>query len=345
MRTKKVVCLHPWVQNLGQLVQYLHIEDPEVVEQLVWDQQSPEIVIATEHIYSNSKYFKLFKRLFNDGKKKTFVFHAGESISPDLNIFDYAIVYNRKLEDRDRISRIPPNYFHSRAMNGFKNTVSFRDAYDRVTNESLKFCNFIYSNPHAFPTRDQIFNLVSRYRKVDSLGAHLNNTNKASSRGKIDWKELSIKLKSQYKFSIAAENEYFEGYTTEKLLTSFQAHSIPIYWGNPDVAEEYNSNAFINCHEFSSLEEIIDRIRELDRDDEKWAAMVSQPWQTEEQEAQMEMDMKTYQNFIKHIIYTDSIKTQRRPMGTWSDIYYQWFSRSFISHNFSNRVKRYLLKK
>ena len=59
-------------------------------------------------------------------------------------------------------------------------------------------------------------------------------------RAQQNWMESSVEQKSYYKFTIAAENAAFPGYTSEKLMTSFQAHSIPIYWGNRDVVDEFN---------------------------------------------------------------------------------------------------------
>lgn len=42
-----------------------------------------------------------------------FIFYAGECISPDLNIFDYAIVFDRHLKCDDRIIRRPTLDFYA----------------------------------------------------------------------------------------------------------------------------------------------------------------------------------------------------------------------------------------
>ena len=41
--------------------------------------------------------------------------------------------------------------------------------------------------------------------------------------------------------------------------------SIPIYWGNPLVSEYFNPESLINCHEFSSFDEVIAHLLEIDQ--------------------------------------------------------------------------------
>ena len=47
-----------------------------------------------------------------------------------------------------------------------------------------------------------------------------------------------LRMKKPYKFSIAFENAWYPGYTSEKIVTSMLAGTIPIYWGNPDISRE-----------------------------------------------------------------------------------------------------------
>ena len=63
-----------------------------------------------------------------------------------------------------------------------------------------------------------------------------------------------VDFQKNYKFSIAFENTYCSGYTMEKLVDSFASQHIPLYYGNPRVAEEFNPKAFINAHDFNSLD-------------------------------------------------------------------------------------------
>lgn len=143
--------------------------------------------------------------------------------------------------------------------------------YINKTEEELlnrKFCNFIYSNNNAPAIRNNLFKEISKYKQVDSWGKVLNNMGMLSP-NKLD-------TQSQYKFSIACENALYYGYTTEKIIDPFIARSVPIYWGNPDIASEFNEKAFINVHNFKTLEELTKYIKSIDEDDNKYIDMLNE---------------------------------------------------------------------
>jgi len=91
------------------------------------------------------------------------------------------------------------------------------------------------------------------------------------SRGKIEFLR-------QYKFNIAFENRSLAGYTTEKIFEPMVARCLPIYWGNPLIAEEFNPCSFLNRMDFESDEALIEKIIELDRDDAEYLEYLRQPY-------------------------------------------------------------------
>ena len=54
------------------------------------------------------------------------------------------------------------------------------------------------------------------------------------------------------------------------------AGSIPIYWGSNRVAEEFNEKAFINANKLKG-QELLDRIVEIDQNDELYRAIINEP--------------------------------------------------------------------
>jgi hypothetical protein len=90
------------------------------------------------------------------------------------------------------------------------------------------------------------------------------------------------KFQSEYKFSIAFENEAYRpqhpGYTTEKIMEPMTVNSVPIYWGNHLINKEFNTKSFVNFYDFKDMNEMIDYIIELDKDDNKYLEMLNQPW-------------------------------------------------------------------
>ena len=307
---------------------FLHAPE-DIRSRLVLDPENPEYVFVFPFIYTDTNLFDEFKKYYYINKdsdySKVFIYHSGEAIEPDLNIFDYAATPCSAIQEDERICRIHPNIYWLNSEN-YINTFTYQDALNKVKNNNLKFCNFIYSNPNAHPIRDQLFYKLSEYKRVDSLGPHLNNVNTQGSRRDDNWQQISVDLKSNYKFTIAVENAQLRGYTTEKLLTSFQAHTVPIYFGNPNITEEYNPEAFINFYDYENLDSLMAKIKEIDEDDELWAKMVSAPWQTEAQLDDYNKQLANYHNFLRKIFAPTSIEEKiKRPVGTLGQWYRYWF--------------------
>ena len=65
----------------------------------------------------------------------------------------------------------------------------------------------------------------------------------------------------KHKFSIAFENSSHEGYSTEKIVQSFAAKTIPIYWEIHKLEEYLMRTLFVNCNAFNSFNEIVKKLK------------------------------------------------------------------------------------
>ena len=318
MKNIRIASLHPGMGVVNNTI--LGIEGNKFGFNFISTDENPDYVIVTQLVYYNKDIFNRFIQYMN--QDCIFIYYAGECISPDLNIFDYAIVFDRHLKCDDRIIRKPTLNFYS---------VSIFDEFCQmnVDLEMLKsktgFCNFMYSNPEAHPNRDKLFYILSEYKKVDSLGPHLHNTDVKSSRSSNDWRRLSILARIPYRFSIAAENACFPGYTSEKILSCFQAHTVPIYWGDPTISEEFNTKAFINCHDYNTFDEVLEKVIEIDNNDRLLLNMLQEPWQTDEQVKKAKMEYESYEKFIVHIFAQDKQDAHRLIGGFHPWKYKEWF--------------------
>lgn len=349
----KVSVLYPWGQTSEEFIKLLDIADLPIAERIVVDNENPDYLLASDKIYSVKEYEAPFRKLIENQKDSSPIRIAffREALAPDLNIFDYAVCWNWNLSYGDRVARIPPHYLigdNYTVMPAVTNDFTYDEARKSLQQGKKRFCNFLYTNQYAHPIRDKIFYEISNYKKVDSLGAHLNNIGTLIGGGRrVDnWGEMSIRIKSNYKFTIACENCSYDGYVSEKLLTSFNAHTVPIYWGNPYIAEEYNPEAFINVRDYDSLDSLVKRIKEIDENDDLWAHIVSQPWQTEEQKNYSDSEYQNYKNFILNIFSQPLEKARRRPYGGFSDIDYKyWFLHRRLIHstNFVSRVSQAII--
>lgn len=202
------------------------------------------------------------------------IFYTGENLKPDFNLCDYAIGFDY-INFNNRYLRFPNFAFYE---GQFDQLIIPKNINSSDLTAKKQFCNFIYANSLADPTRDNFFHLLNKYKKVASPGKHLNNLSMdIGERAANDWMFTKIEFQSSCKFSIAFENTPSPGYTTEKLLHAFITGTIPIYWGNPEVTKDFNPKSFINCHDFESFEDVIGKVKEIDNDDEMFLAMLNEP--------------------------------------------------------------------
>lgn len=201
------------------------------------------------------------------------VYYTGENVVPDFNLCDYAIGFHH-LTFEDRYLRYP--CFDADHVFQYATAARRQAIAGDLTQRA--FCNFIYSNARADPIRDSFFHILSQRRHVDSLGRHLKNKEDAvSDRNKGDWGASKLEILRNYNFTIAFENSETSGYTTEKIAHAFEAGTIPIYWGDPRVTDDFNPDAFIHLHDFATPEDCADYVLEISEDRERMAAYLSAP--------------------------------------------------------------------
>ena len=138
----------------------------------------------------------------------------------------------------------------------------------------------------------------------------------------------------------------YEGYVTEKLLTSLQAHTVPIYWGDPGVKEEFNEKAFIYVNDCANLEEVIKKVQYVEENRDIWCKMIMEPWQTDEQIKKQEKQMDEYHAFIENIFDQNIEDASRKPQGTYPEEYRKWYKQGFFMgiKEFIYRVGRKMQK-
>lgn len=233
------------------------------------------------------------------------IFISNEAVYSNLNLYDYAVTYSdyavtdRLLPNRDAFEHLK-----------YKRLADSKEDAQAILKQKNRFCNFVYTNGYADIFREELFNQVSQYKRVDSGGKFLNNIG-------YNVKDL-LEFQSQYKFSIACENSYYKGYITEKLINALNAKTIPIYWGDPDVGKIINHNAIINCHEYPDMESIIREIERLDNDDEAYMEKLREPILLDEN--MIENYLAEREQFIYHIIdqsYTKAFRRNRGVRGQW----------------------------
>ena len=184
-----------------------------------------------------------------------------ENQIPDFNKADYAIGF-QNINYLDR-------YFRKTTLiwkleNNFLN-IKNKD-FKKKRNKALKkkrnnFCAAVISNSmFTDGFRMKFINELSKYKKID-MGGNFNNNIGGPVKNKV-------KFLSSYKFSIAMENTEGQGYISEKILDSFIAGTIPIYYGGYMVDEFINPKSFILIKNEKDMKEKIEYIKKIDKDED-----------------------------------------------------------------------------
>ena len=194
--------------------------------------------------------------------------YISENVRPDFSECDYAFSFDY-LENNGRHFRLPLYVLYADLHGGIESLLMESALARRARQPKTRFCNIVISNARA-PERIEAFNHLSTYKRVDSGGRYLNNLD-GPVKDKLDFI-------SHYKFTLAFENASYPGHTTEKILHPMLMGSIPIYWGNPLIERDFNTRSFVNCHEYGSLDRAIERVVQIDSDDELYEQYLSEPY-------------------------------------------------------------------
>ena len=129
--------------------------------------------------------------------------------------------------------------------------------WEALLRSKSKFCNFVYSNNCA-RERIRFFELLSKYKKVDSGGAVLNNLGCRV--------EQKLSFIEPYKFTIAFENASYPGYVSEKVVEPMFSGGIPIYWGSSRISDDFCPRSMVIATG-RRLEDVVDEVVALDQND------------------------------------------------------------------------------
>ncbi|HVW96645.1 MAG TPA: glycosyltransferase family 10 [Mucilaginibacter sp.] len=286
-----------------------------------------------EFIDSDNPDFIVFGPYGNDIPAKgsyTRIGYYCENIVPDLSICEWAFGIPREEQvSNDRYKRIQ--------WHGLDEQTLVKPAgYDpeAIMSSKTKFCNFLYS--HEVPYREAFFKQLSRYKKIDAPGRSMNNMPGMDQQFEGNKWQVKRQYLSEYKFTIAFENDIFPGYQTEKLYDAMQANSIPIYCGDPFIGEIFNTRSFINAWDYlpeqhGKLVSWLTRNGQMDFEDMR-PSFLNNPRQRVKRKiksylrtwkTQLQFNKMDFSKLIEHIIEVD----------TNTDLYLQYLREPWFKNN------------
>lgn len=227
------------------------------------DNESPEFLIFGDENFGQQN--RKFRR-----KDVTKIFFTGENQRPEKYDCDYAISFDHN--SKSWHYRLPLFVIYMWALKHIHNTkYGINYIFEPEIKEKTSFASFVVSNPNSQPRVD-FYNLLSQYKKIDSAGKLFKNVDVD-----LSGEQAKIDFLSTRKFNICFESMSHPGYVTEKILHAFYAQTVPIYWGSPTIAADFNSEAFINVHRFSSFDKVVEFVTKVDEDDDLYNHLVTQP--------------------------------------------------------------------
>lgn len=198
-----------------------------------------------EFIDSKNPDFIVFGPYGNDIPEKGNYVRIGyycESITPDLSNCEWAFGVPTEQEiNNERYKRIQ---WHGVDPAIFLKNIDVEQEFQKKT----KFCNFLYSN--IIPYREAFFKQLSKYKKIDAPGRSMNNMPAIDQQFSGSKWDIKRQFLTPYKFTIAFESYVYPGYQTEKLYDAMQMNSIPIYCGDPQISNIFNTKSFINTTDY-----------------------------------------------------------------------------------------------
>ena len=114
--------------------------------------------------------------------------------------------------------------------------------------------------------------------------------------------------------------------------------SIPVYFGNPRIGEEFNAKSFINVHDFPNFQKVVDFIIEVDNNDELYYEILKQPYFLNNQ-----VPYEFSEEFFRKVLY--NIVENRRKFKPVSQKFIGKYSNIKLGfHNELKKLKRRFYK-
>lgn len=268
------------------------------------------------------------------------IFESGENVTPDFNLVDYAVCrYPIQFGDRNFYvpgCTNPGRYWHALAQKD-------RDYPAEFLKEKIYFANLITSHDSENNYRSTFFQKLNAYKRVESPGTFMNNMPDGKT---VNWLDDSkANFQRQSKFTICFESTAHEGFITEKITDAFFSDTIPIFFGSSNITDFFNKDAFINVSDYESLDAVVEKIKELDQDDEKYMQMLRQPILADpDLPRRIDEELEAY---ILHIFEQPLEKAYRR-----CRVYYPKWQDEFLaraieptrSYKLKQKIKKFLKK-
>ena len=257
--------------------------------------EDPEVIFYCPLAPEDQRHFHHLRRK---------IFLPRDNILPDWRYADWAVSFDAP-GDRN---------FYANWHDGHPRPAQLEEvaappsAPANILAKKTKFCAFVYFETHC-ASRLHFLELLSRTMRVEAGGRMLRSVRHALKPRRVEtYPEGVADFYRPYKFAICFENVRVAGYHSEKIWSAFRGDAVPIYLGDPNIAEHYNPEAFIHARDFDNLESLARHVMRVHHDDALYVRYLSQPRLTEAQEARVRGSDARYWEFLRRALLTPPVE-------------------------------------
>jgi hypothetical protein len=203
------------------------------------------------------------------------IFYTGENERPNFDDCTYSLSFD--FEDHNsRNIRLPLWFLQFDWYNkkGYINPefilpLNKIDQNKYINTPKTEFCVLVNNN--LFSNRVDCVEALSPYKKVQCFGKPFGNWFYGESK--------KYEIFSHYKFSICFENSVAPtgGYYTEKLIHAKCSGTLPLYYADEKVSEDFNPKSFLNLNDYDSLDDFVKHVIEIDQNDNLYTEIINEP--------------------------------------------------------------------
>lgn len=207
-------------------------------------------------------------------------------------------------------------YFYLFIKHGIIPDLNFFNTSNRIIPTKTKFCSLVCRVING--KRGRFIEKLNKYKKVETNASPYHDFSIPFDSTSLNSTLPKINFIKDYKFNIAFENNYrahhpsypnaiiengemvnMNGLINEKLVEPFVSGVIPIYWGSDKVHEEFNTKTFLNYFDFNSEDDLIEKIIELDNNDDLYASYFNEPISTTNSVLTLDYLVNMFEDIIK----------------------------------------------
>lgn len=261
---------------------------------IIQDNTNPDYLIFGDKNFGNNNVNYNNRNLIK-------IFYTGENERPTDYRCHYSISFDHNEFD-GRNYRLPLYviYDYDNHNRDVPNTSNInRSLSDLLVKK--EFCSFVVKNGGC-QKRNEWFQILNSYKGIASGGPLFNNIGYVLPRGD-QTQQAKLKFLNSYKFNLCFENSSYPGYATEKLYDALCAKTVPIYWGSPTIECDFNTNAFLNWHDYGNDQDFFEAIKKIDENPDMYEEMYMQNPFNHYQRVNKFFDKDRFLNWFEKSVY------------------------------------------